>query len=123
MAKQKILLVEDDEFLAGMYKTKLDLADYEVIHTGEGGGVLEMAQKHKPNIILLDIILPKVDGFEVLAGLKKDPEVKDIPVIMLTNLGRQEDVEKGVKLGAVDYLIKAHFVPSEVISRIKKHIK
>ncbi len=118
--KIKILVVEDDAFLAGMYVTKLNLEgfDVEVAENGEQG--LKQALEVKPRIILLDIILPKMSGFDVLQDLKKDPKTKDIPVILLTNLGQREDVKKGLDLGAVDYLIKAHFMPSEVVEKIKK---
>lgn len=82
-----------------------------------------MARKEAPDLILLDILMPKMDGFEVLEALKKSPDTKGIPVIMLTNLGQKEDVDRGIKLGAVDYLIKAHFVPSDTVARIKKVLK
>ena len=118
--KIKVLVVEDDAFLAGMYVTKLNLEgfDVEVAEDGEQG--LKQALEVNPRIILLDIILPKMSGFDVLQDLKKEPKTKDIPVILLTNLGQREDVKKGLELGAVDYLIKAHFMPSEVVEKMKK---
>lgn len=120
--KTKILLIEDDTFLAGIYATKFEQAGFEVSLAADGEAGLKAAQKEKPNIILLDILMPKMDGFEVLENLKKDANLSKIPVILLTNLGQREDVEKGLKLGAVDYLIKAHFMPHETVEKVKKVI-
>jgi len=116
----KILLVEDDEFLANMYRAKLEIENYEVVMALNGEAGLHMAEEKNPDLILLDIVMPKMNGFEVLNHLKSDKDLKKIPVILLTNLGQKEDVEKGLKLGADEYLIKAHFLPSEVISKINK---
>jgi len=115
-----ILLVEDDTFLANIYKTKFEMEGFKVTHADNGEAGYEGARKYKPDIILLDILLPKLDGFAVLKKLKEDDAVKDIPVILLTNLGQKDDVEKGLELGAADYLIKAHFKPSETVSKVKK---
>ncbi|MFA6526028.1 MAG: response regulator [Candidatus Buchananbacteria bacterium] len=115
-----ILIVEDDVFLADLYKTKFSLEGFKVNAAYDGEKGLEMALKNLPDIILLDLVLPKMGGFEVLAELKKNNKAKDIPVILLTNLSQKSDVEKGLKLGADDYLIKAHFMPSEVVEKIKK---
>ena len=121
--KQKVLIVDDDTFLSGIYATKLDLEGFEVetAHDGEEG--LKVAQRQHPDIILLDVLMPKLDGFETLKRLKADPDLKGIPVIMLTNLGQKEDVEKGIQEGAEDYLIKAHFVPSEAVEKIRGVLK
>lgn len=122
-AKQKVLIVDDDVFLSGIYATKLELEGFEVdmAHDGEEG--LKAAAKSKPDIILLDVLMPKLDGFETLKRLKADADLKDVPVIMLTNLGQKEDVEKGLHEGAEDYLIKAHFVPSEAVEKIRAVLK
>ncbi len=117
-----ILLVEDDTFLGEMYATKFTIEGYRVSVATDGAKGLRMAQTELPDIILLDILLPKMDGFQVLEHLKKEEKTKNIPVILLTNLSQKEDVERGLKLGAVDYLIKAHFMPSEVIDKIKKYL-
>jgi DNA-binding response OmpR family regulator len=121
--KIKILLIEDDSFLVEMYTTKFELEGFEVISAEDGKKGLEMVKKEKPDIILLDILMPKMDGFAVLDALKKDEELADIPVILLTNLGQKDDVKKGFEKGAVGYLIKAHFMPSEVVDKIKKILK
>ena len=73
----------------------------------------------KPDLVLLDLILPGIDGFEVLSKMKEDPELQGIPVIILSNLGQRDDVQKGIDLGAKDYLIKAHFTPGEIVEKIK----
>jgi len=126
MAKEKkikIILIEDDSFLVEMYSTKFELEGFEVISAEDGKKGLEMVKKEKPDIILLDILMPQMDGFAVLDALKKDKEMADTPVILLTNLGQKEDVKKGFEKGAVGYLIKAHFMPSEVVDKIKKILK
>ena len=121
--KKLILLVEDDEFLAELYATKLKLENYEVALATDGEKGLKMIKEKKPDLILLDIILPKMDGFEILKAIKNEKELKDIPVILLTNLSQKDEVKKGLDLGANDYLIKAHFMPSEVVKKIKQTIK
>ena len=121
--KIHVLLVEDDTFLANIYKTKFDMEGFKVSVSENGEEGLADAKKKKPDIILLDILLPKMDGFTVLEKLKEASGVKDIPVILLTNLGQKDDVSKGLEMGAVDYLIKAHFKPSEVVEKGNKVLK
>ncbi|PIT86643.1 MAG: response regulator [Candidatus Magasanikbacteria bacterium CG10_big_fil_rev_8_21_14_0_10_43_6] len=115
-----VLLVEDDAFLANIYKTKFEMEGFKVRVAENGEIGLKDAKKKVPDIILLDILLPKMDGFTVLEHLKEDDELKSVPVILLTNLGQKDDVEKGLALGAADYLIKAHFKPSETVDKVKK---
>ena len=122
-SKNTILLVEDDEFLAELYATKLHLEGFDVVIAGDGKKGLRLAKEKMPILILLDIVLPKMDGFDVLKQLKSDKNLRDIPVILLTNLSQKEEVQKGLKFGAQDYLIKAHFIPSEVVQKVKKIIK
>jgi DNA-binding response OmpR family regulator len=123
MAEQKnihVLLVEDDVFLANIYKTKFELEGFQVTHADNGEMGLDLAGKVTPHIILLDILMPKMDGFTVLQHLKANEATANIPVILLTNLGQKDDVQKGLELGAIDYLIKAHFKPSETVKKIYK---
>lgn len=120
--KKLILLIEDDEFLAELYATKLKLEGYEISLAGDGEKGLKMIKEKKPDLILLDIILPRKDGFEILKIMKADRELKNIPVILLTNLSQKDEVKKGLDLGANDYLIKAHFMPSEVVKKIKQQL-
>jgi DNA-binding response OmpR family regulator len=122
-SKIKIVLVEDDNFLAGMYVTKLNLEGFDVSLASDGEKGLKLAREEHPAIILLDVVLPKMSGFDVLRDLKADAKTRDIPVMLLTNLGQRDDVKKGLDLGAVDYLIKAHFMPSEVVEKIKRLIE
>lgn len=117
--KKKVLIVDDDAFLSGIYATKLELEGFEVIAARDGEEGMKAVLKEKPDIVLMDVLMPKLDGFEALKRIKADPETQDIPVIMLTNLGQKEDVEKGLQEGASDYLIKAHFVPAEAVEKIK----
>ncbi len=118
--KTKILIVEDDSFLAEMYQTKFNLEGFNVMVAGDGEVGLKLAKKENPGIILLDILLPKIDGFTVLRQLKSDAKTKSIPVILLTNLGQKDDIKKGLEQGAEGYMIKAHFMPSEVVDKVKK---
>ncbi len=113
-------MVEDDVFLASIYQKKFEMEGFRVTAVDNGDKVLPEAKKKKPDIILLDILLPKRDGFSVLALLKADNGLKDIPVIMLTNLGQKDDVDKALAAGATDYLIKAHFKPSEIVDKVRK---
>lgn len=122
-SKKTILLVEDDTFILEMYATKLLNFGYNVITATDGDEALKTVKSKHPDFILLDLVLPSMDGFDVLKAIKKDPKIKDIPVVLLTNLGERKDVETGLKLGADDYLIKAHFTPSEVIEKIQNLMK
>ena len=118
--KIHVLLIEDDNFLIDIYKTKFEMEGFKVSVSDNGESGLEDVKKKKPDVVLLDILLPKMDGFAVLKKMKEDKDIKDIPVILLTNLGQKDDVDKGLKLGAVDYLIKAHYKPSETVDKVKK---
>lgn len=116
-----VLLVEDDSFISGMYQMKLSNMNYQVEVKEDGAAAWErLAQDPLPDLVLLDIVLPKKDGFEILEGIRADKRLADLPVILLTNLGQKPDVERGVKLGADDYIIKAHYTPSEVVEKITK---
>lgn len=119
--KANILLVEDDSFISGMYHTKLTGLGYQVEIAEDGEAGWDRLQRDPlPALLLLDIVLPKKDGFEILEGIRRDPRMKALPVILLTNLGQKPDVERGLKLGADDYIIKAHYTPSEVVEKITK---
>jgi len=122
MAKT-ILIIEDDKFLRELIAQKLLREDYGVSEAVDGEEGIRKIKEEKPDLILLDLILPGIDGFEVLTRMRDDPEISSIPVIILSNLGQKEDVERGLKLGAKDYLIKAHFTPGEIIEKIKKFLK
>ena len=119
----KILIIEDDKFLRELIAQKLYKENFEVSEAVDGEEGIEKIKSEKPDLILLDLILPGIDGFEVLSRMRDDPTVNSIPVIILSNLGQKEDVERGMKLGAVDYLIKAHFTPGEIVDKIKAALK
>lgn len=121
--KQHILLVEDDPFLSDIYSTKLENVGFDIDVVYDGEAVFKKIEEKLPELILLDIVLPKIDGFEVLKKLKSDSRFSKIPVILLTNLGQKEDIDKGMSLGAQDYLIKANFIPSEIVEKIKSFLK
>ena len=116
---KKILLIEDDKFLRELMVKKLLTMDYDVTSAVDGESGLSMIKEVQPDVVLLDLILPGINGFEVLEKAKQDPEIADIPVIILSNLGQKEDIERGQKLGAADFMIKAHFTPQEVVNKIK----
>lgn len=117
--KPTILLVEDEEMLSSMYKTKFEKEGYTIAVAADGEAALETAKNGTFDIVLLDIILPKLDGFAVLKSLRAMDAYKQVPIIMLTNLGQEEDVEKGKKLGATDYMVKANFTPSQVLEKVQ----
>ena len=121
--KPKILIVEDDNFLERMYASKLSRENLDVLTASDGEKAMGIMSKTVPNLVLLDIIMPKKDGFAVLKEMKADPKLKNVPVVFLTNLGEAEDVNQARNLGASEYLIKAHFLPSEVVTIIRKYIK
>lgn len=115
-----ILIIEDDKFLRELIAQKLIKEGYKTSEAIEGEEGLKKIQEEKPDLVLLDLILPGIDGFEVLSKVKTDPELTKIPVIILSNLGQKEEIERGLKLGARDYLVKANFTLSEIIKKIKK---
>lgn len=120
--QKKILLVEDDPFLIDIYTTKLQEAGFEVAVVDDGKRAVAVAQKERPKLIVLDIVLPHVDGWEVLSQIKADAQLANTKVLILSNLGQKEEREKGFRLGAAGYLIKAHYTPSQVADEIKKMI-
>ena len=122
-AKKKILIIEDDPFIVKMYRNKFEDLGYIFRDAGDGEKGIAMAKEERPDIMVLDIVLPHMDGFEILKAIKKDKDLKDIPVMMLTNLGQRDEVEKGLSLGADDYLIKTHFTPSEVVEKVTAILK
>lgn len=117
-----ILVGEDDRFIANVYKTKLVKEGYQVEHGNNGKEVLRLAREKKPDLILLDLIMPEEDGFETLAELKTDPELKNIKVVVLSNLSQDEDKKKVLKLGAEEYVVKANVSFKEVIKIMEKYL-
>lgn len=120
---KKILLIEDDPLLIDIYSTKLQQSGFEIVVVEQGEKALAAIQSETPDLVLLDIVLPHTDGWDILKNLKESEELKHIPVVVLSNLGQKEEIEKGLNLGAVKYLIKAHYTPSEIVQEIVKLVQ
>ena len=118
--KIKILIAEDDGFLAEIYLTKLKLSGYEVSQAWDGVEVLEYLKKNEVDFLLLDFLMPRMGGIEVLEEMRRLGKYKDLPVIVLTNAAEKENVDKAFELGARDYLVKSYHTPEEVVQKIKK---
>ncbi len=119
----KVLIVEDDKFLRELINRKLQSEGFETVLAIDGEIGLDLAGKESPDIILLDLILPGINGFEVLTRIEENESIKEIPVIILSNLGQKDDIDKGMGLGAADYLVKAHFTPNEIIEKINQTLE
>jgi len=121
MAK-KILLVEDEEIMIDLLQKKLTKEGYEVSVARDGEEGLKLMREVKPALILLDIVMPKMGGFEVMEEMGKDKNLKDIPVIVISNSGQPVEIDKAQRLGAKDWLIKTEFDPQEVLNKVVKQI-
>lgn len=122
MKKGKILIIEDDRFLIKLYSDKLSREGFEVRAAISGEEALHKISAEKPELILLDLVLPQKSGFEILSELKLSSRTKDIPVIILTNLGQETDIKKGLGLGAAAYLVKTEFSINELSALVKEHL-
>jgi len=121
MAK-KILLIEDEEIMIGLLQKKLTNEGYEISVARDGEEGLKAMREVRPDLVLLDIIMPKMGGFEVMEEMVKEPELKKIPVIIISNSGQPVELDRAQKLGAKDWLIKTEFDPEEVIEKVKKQL-
>lgn len=117
---KRILLVEDDEALSNVYVTRLQVEGFEIRHVNNGEQALDVAKEFRPDLIVLDVMMPKVSGFEVLDIIRNTPETVNMKVMMLTALGQEGDKQKAEALGADDYLIKSQVVIADVVLRIRK---
>ena len=122
MDKKKILLVEDDTALAAVYRSRLELEGFEINEVNNGEDALSAAISFKPDLILLDAMMPKISGFDVLDILRNTPETTNIRVIMLTALSQPKDKERAEQLGVDDYLVKSQVVIGDVVARVKHHL-
>lgn len=122
MNKKKILLVEDDEVLASVYRARLEMEGFEVEEVHDGEKALSVAINFRPDLILLDVMMPKINGFDVLDILKNTPETMNMRIIMLTALSQEADRNRAEKLGVDDYLVKSQVVIADVIERVKHHL-
>lgn len=121
-AQKKILLVEDDEALAEVYKSRLEIEGFETDLAINGEDALVEAKSFKPDLILLDVMMPKISGFDVLDILRNTPETANIHVIMLTALSQPKDKERAQNLGVDDYLVKSQVVIGDVVERVRFHL-
>ena len=120
--KQLILIIEDDEFFSGLVAQKLNQAGFEVLIARSGKEAFEIMADRVPSLAILDLMMPEMDGFEVLSRMRKDDKLKNVPVVVLSNLGQREEVDKAMALGADDFLIKVNFTLDEIVDKIKETI-
>jgi DNA-binding response OmpR family regulator len=118
----KVLVVEDDRFLGSAYKAKLSKSGYDVQLATDGDEALEVLKTFIPAVILLDLVMPNRDGFSTLEAIRQTEGIKDIPVIVASNLGQKEDFDKAISLGATDFIVKSDVSLDELIARIQKHV-
>jgi len=119
---KKILIVEDDEFLRSLTVKRLEKENYNIEVAMDGKVALEVLTTYSPDLILLDLLLPEIDGFEVLAKIQENPAWSKIPVVVFSNLGQREDIEKAKSLGASDFLIKANFTLDDVTTKVNGYL-
>jgi DNA-binding response OmpR family regulator len=119
---KRILLVEDDDALANVYLMRLKAEGFEIKRVGDGEDALAMAIEYKPQLVLLDVMMPKVNGFDVLDILRNTPETSNLKIIVLTALSQESDKQRAKALGADDYLVKSQVVVNDVVNRIKFHL-
>ena len=120
--RMKVLIVEDEEALRRVLQEKMEHSGYETFAAKDGDEGFEMAKSKNPDIILLDLILPKHSGFDVLGMLKKDPELKGIPVFILSNLAEDENLKQALAMGAEDYFVKAQHPINEIVEKVKNRL-
>ena len=120
--KKKILLVEDDASLAAVYRARLELEGFDIKEVHNGEDALSVAVSYRPDLILLDVMMPKISGFDVLDILRNTPDTTNVRVIMLTALSQPKDKERAEKLGADDYLVKSQVVIGDVVERVRHHL-
>lgn len=121
--KKYILIVEDDPFLADIYTTRFEEEGFKVRIAEDGAETLRKIKEKRPHLLLLDIVLPGMDGWEIIKNIKKEPKLKDLIIVVFSNLDQESEVKKGLGLGAIKYLIKAHYTPTEVVKEIKKILR
>ena len=119
----KVLIIEDDSLIVKVYSTRLKSCGHNVFTAGDGETGLELARKIIPDVVLLDLMLPKLSGLEVLAELKKDPKTSKSPVIVYSNLGRDEEIQKAKNLGVAEFITKADSTPQQVVAKIESYLK
>lgn len=121
-ARKKILLVEDDEVLASVYRARLEMEDFEIMEVHDGEQALTAALEYRPDLMILDAMMPKISGFDVLDILRNTPETMNLQIIMLTALSQESDRERAEKLGVDEYLVKSQVMISDVIEKVREHL-
>lgn len=121
--KKKILVIEDDEHVSKVYAMKFAKEGYDTVFVTNGEVAVEKITTEKPNLIILDLMIPRKDGFAILEEIKKIPDVSSIPVIVLSNLGQQTDKDRAIGLGANEYMVKVNFSMQEVVDRAKSYLQ
>ena len=125
-AEQKmalLLVAEDDQFYANLYRTKLEKEGFGVVVASNGAETLELLKKNNPDLIILDLVMPEMDGFEVLRKLKEEKDLKDVPVIILSNLGQEEDIERAKELGVFKYIIKSNVSIHQMVESVEEALR
>lgn len=120
--KKKILIAEDEPILMEMYRVYFEKAGFEVLNAENGQVCIEIVKKDKPDILLLDVLMPRLNGWDVLKELKNNPETKDMPILVLSNLSQTQEIQKGLDLGADDYIIKSDLTPKDLLAKVEKTI-
>lgn len=121
--KKKIAVVEDDQFLSKAFILKLNAAGFETIAIRDGQEAFSTISREMPDLILLDLMLPRRSGFDILADLKKDEKLKNITVLIMSNLGQEEEMQRGLNLGAKEYLVKTDIKLEEVVEKINRYLE
>ncbi len=116
----KILIIEDDRYISKMYQLKLSLDGFDVQVSENGRSGIEKAKEFRPDIILTDILMPEMDGFDVIKAIKGDAEMTTTPILIMSNLGQEDHIKKGLELGALGYIVKSQITPSKVVEKIKE---
>jgi DNA-binding response OmpR family regulator len=116
----KILIIEDDRYISKMYQLKLSLDGFDVQVADNGRIGVDKVKEFKPDIILTDILMPEMDGFDVIKTVKADDDTKTIPILIMSNLGQEDHIQKGLELGALGYIVKSQYTPSKVVDKIKE---
>lgn len=124
MRKEKyVLIVEDDPFYSSIYKTKVEKEGIQAVLVHDGAAAMKEAREKKPALVVLDLIMPGKDGFQVLEELKADPDLKDVIVLVLSNLSQDEDIKRVMDMGATEYLIKSNIPLGDLIQKIKGYLE
>lgn len=122
ITQPRILVVEDEPNLRELYRLALERAGFAVFSASDGEAGFRLVRAESPKLVLLDILMPKVDGYHLLRRLKKDPLTKDVPVVIFSNLSQKEEIEKGLKLGAQDYIIKTSITPKTLVEKVRQWV-